>query len=226
MLKISELASQAGVEKSTVQHYIREGLLPSATSKPHKNMAYYSQDLVERIVLIKELQTKRFFPLAQIKKMFDDAQGIHEIKTFINSQPLTLSSATDKELSRIEIIKEGEITEQELSELEDLAYISAKKVGDAVFYSPADVSIIKAVTSMRKAGLNQENGFKAEDISIYKDLMEKSIEQEVQLFISLIDDVPREKILEMARAGLEGTNALIIALRRKLFLSFLEKLES
>ncbi len=41
LLKMSELVTRAGVEKSTIQHYLREGLLPAPAARPHRNIAYY-----------------------------------------------------------------------------------------------------------------------------------------------------------------------------------------
>src|SRR5438105_1484381 len=40
LIRIGELARRAGVNRGTVQHYLREGLLPRPV-KTHRNMAYY-----------------------------------------------------------------------------------------------------------------------------------------------------------------------------------------
>src|SRR2546425_12379838 len=86
LIKISELAARAGVEKSTIQHYIREGLLPVPAQRPHRNMHYYSAELVGRIKLIKELQTRRNLPLARIREVLAanvvDEQGIEQIRSY------------------------------------------------------------------------------------------------------------------------------------------------
>ncbi len=66
-LKMQELVAATGVPKSTILHYLKEGLLP----KPYKtcwNMAYYLPACVERITFIKMLQGKYRLSLAMIKK--------------------------------------------------------------------------------------------------------------------------------------------------------------
>ena len=98
LIKISELAARAGVEKSTIQHYIREGLIPTPEARPHRNMHYYDADLVERIKLIKDLQTRRNVPLARIREMLSDdqladEQGIEKIRSYLYSSPAALDLA-------------------------------------------------------------------------------------------------------------------------------------
>ena len=54
----------------TVKHYVREGLLPRPM-KTSRNMAYYSQDDIERIRLVKVLQKEKYLPLDVIKRLID-----------------------------------------------------------------------------------------------------------------------------------------------------------
>ena len=66
MLKISELAKAAGESVSTIKYYVKEGLVEIAF-KTGKNMAYYAPESVERVKLIRTLQTEKFYPLSVIK---------------------------------------------------------------------------------------------------------------------------------------------------------------
>src|SRR3970040_186105 len=94
-LKISELAPRAGAENSKIQHYLREGLLPTPAERPHRNMHYYSADLIGRIKLIRELQARRNFPLAKIRQMLEDEQiadegSIEHIRGSLYASPAAL----------------------------------------------------------------------------------------------------------------------------------------
>src|SRR5882672_11540343 len=71
LLRMGELAEASGVPAPTIKHYLREGLLPEPV-KTSRNMAYYPEDFVDRIRLIKQLQEERFMPLRVIKSMLDD----------------------------------------------------------------------------------------------------------------------------------------------------------
>ena len=74
LLKISELAEQAGVPVATVRHYLREGLLPEPV-KTSRNMAYYPPQFVARIRLIKQLQEERFMPLRVIRDLLERGEA-------------------------------------------------------------------------------------------------------------------------------------------------------
>ena len=68
-LNMSELAARSGVSGSTIKHYIREGLLPDSAVRTSKNMAWYDEQLVERIIAIKQLQKTHYLPLKVIKEI-------------------------------------------------------------------------------------------------------------------------------------------------------------
>jgi DNA-binding transcriptional MerR regulator len=75
LYKISDLSRQTGVPTATIKFYLREGLLPPATVKTGRNMAYYDHSFVDRIRFIKELQKKRFLPLDVIKAVLNRDGG-------------------------------------------------------------------------------------------------------------------------------------------------------
>ena len=68
---MSELAERSGVSAGTIKHYLREGLLGSEDDvlRTSRNMAYYPEEFVERIRLIKRLQEERFMPLRVIREV-------------------------------------------------------------------------------------------------------------------------------------------------------------
>ncbi len=74
MLKMSELAERSGVSAGTIKHYLREGLLGNGgeVKRTSRNMAYYPEDYVERVRLIKRLQEERFMPLRVIREVISD----------------------------------------------------------------------------------------------------------------------------------------------------------
>lgn len=67
-LKMKDLTAACGLPKSTILHYVREGLLPEPT-RTQPNMAYYDPGCPERIAFIKMLQTRHRLPLAAIKRV-------------------------------------------------------------------------------------------------------------------------------------------------------------
>ena len=77
-LKMQELVAATGVPKSTILHYLNQGLLP-APVKTSRNMAYYDPACVERLTFIKMMQSKYRLPLKVIEKMLKEPQELREL---------------------------------------------------------------------------------------------------------------------------------------------------
>ena len=65
--KISEISLITAISIPTIRYYLREGLLPPPI-KTGKTSAFYNDDHVERLILIKKLQTDARMGLSSIKK--------------------------------------------------------------------------------------------------------------------------------------------------------------
>jgi DNA-binding transcriptional MerR regulator len=224
LIKISELAARAGVEKSTIQHYIREGLLPTPEARPHRNMHYYDADLVDRIKLIKDLQVRRNFPLAKIREVLTEDlanEGIEQIRSHLYSSPTALDLTGAKPVTRSKLIEESGMDGDVLDRLEERGFITSSKKGNTVVYDAVDAAIVHACQSMRRAGLGEQNGFKLEELDIYMKAMRELIGKEMLLFARVLASRTTEEIVEMAQRGFEGTNTLLVNLRRKMFLKML-----
>jgi DNA-binding transcriptional MerR regulator len=226
LIKISELAARAGVEKSTIQHYIREGLIPTPENRPHRNMHYYSADLVGRIKLIRELQTRRNFPLAKIREVLteeqvDDEQGIEQIRSYLYSSPGALDLSTAKPVPRAQLIEDSGMEAEVMDRLEQRGFVSPTRKGKSIMYDPVDTAIVHACSSMRRAGLGEQNGFVLEELDMYLHSTRELIGKEMMLFARVLRNRSNEEIVEMAQRGFEGTNTLLLNLRRKLFLKVL-----
>lgn len=68
--KISELSRISSTPLPTIRYYIKEELLPPAI-KTGKTAAYYTDDHLSRLLLIKKLQAEQHATLAEIKKELD-----------------------------------------------------------------------------------------------------------------------------------------------------------
>jgi len=67
---MKELVEATGVAKSTILHYVNEGLLPEPI-KTSPNMAYYHPDSIERVRFIKTMQNNHHLPLAKIRSLLE-----------------------------------------------------------------------------------------------------------------------------------------------------------
>jgi DNA-binding transcriptional MerR regulator len=101
-LKIGEIAKKSGVPPSTIRYYVRQGLLPEP-DKVNKSMAYYDERCIEKILAIRHLQERRYFPLSVIKNILrrmekglslEEAEAIED--AVFGSQPSTPDNVMDK----------------------------------------------------------------------------------------------------------------------------------
>ncbi|MFN8578319.1 MAG: MerR family transcriptional regulator [Candidatus Sericytochromatia bacterium] len=76
LFRIKQLIEKTGVSRETIHFYLTEGLLPEPNKKT-KNMSWYSQEHIERLNLIKELQEKQFLPLKVIKAILTNAEDFN-----------------------------------------------------------------------------------------------------------------------------------------------------
>lgn len=77
-LKMKELVDATGLPKSTILHYVNQGLLP-APVRTGRNMAYYDPACVERVRLIRQLQAYHRLPLAAIRDVLEGRSPDTEI---------------------------------------------------------------------------------------------------------------------------------------------------
>jgi DNA-binding transcriptional MerR regulator len=194
-LKMQELAARTGLPKSTILHYSNAGLLP-APLKTEANMAYYHPDSVERLGLIKRLQTEHRLSLAAIRSLLaQQREGIDpglliELRTAIfgpTGQP-TLDLA-------------GFCAATGLSRREAAAELAAGVVAPLRpgRFDPDDV----AIGRLRKAALRA--GIKAEEVAYYAKLARRMVAREMALRERVVAGLPPNEnttvTLEMTRAA-------------------------
>ena len=66
-----DLVRESGLPRETIHFYRQQGLLPEPV-KTGRNTALYTQEHVERLRRIRELQERQFLPLKAIRAVLDD----------------------------------------------------------------------------------------------------------------------------------------------------------
>jgi DNA-binding transcriptional MerR regulator len=226
LMRIGELARRAGVARGTIQHYLREGLLPRP-KKTHRNMAYYEPECVERIRLIKELQTERYLPLSQIRELLAGTsrtgaltqaivqaheQALSALAPAARSEALTYKQAAREFGLRVglleELAAEGVITPLE-------------PPGGEPVVRGVDLEVLAAVARLKELGFTEKAGFRASDLGMYRRALERLLEDEVRTFRRVVGG--KRGAGKLAGAAVEGASLLIVALRKKSILEYLAR---
>ncbi len=218
LLKIGELARRAGVNRGTIQHYLREGLLPKPV-KTHRNMAFYAASCVDRIRLIKDLQKQRFLPLHVIRRIVAGRNGGAQVKAAVVVQQAALS-VVDGPQSAVTLAaasKAFDLSVPLIRKLEKLGLVGGSvRDGERVFAGP-DVEVLAAVGELKRLGITERAGFRLADLLIYKEALEGLVKLEIETFLRVVvGKKPAQEAAQLARAGIHGATPLVVALRRKL----------
>lgn len=67
---MAELSQRSGVARETIHYYLREGLLPRPR-KGGRTVAYYDDEHLERLVVIRRLREEKYLPLAVIRRLLE-----------------------------------------------------------------------------------------------------------------------------------------------------------
>ncbi|WP_051472270.1 MerR family transcriptional regulator [Patulibacter minatonensis] len=230
LLRMGDLADQAGVSPATVKHYLREGLLESesdaengvAIVRTSRNMAYYPPAFVERIRLVRRLQEERFMPLRAIREVLSD--GPDRARELVGRRDEIIERALsrrdgDELTPRADLIASTGVPASVLDKFAEL-----RVMGDGVRgYDPDEVRIVQAFLRFRDTGFGDELGFTVYDALRYVEALEPLVREETQTFLHrMVDrDVDPERAVELMLSATDPLRELVGAvhghvLRREL----------
>jgi len=225
LLKMSELAERSGVSPGTIRYYLREGLLGNGADvvRTSRNMAYYPQEYVARIELIRRLQEERFMPLRVIKRAL--LEEPERVRALIELEDRILESALagaerDSRVSRSAVAQRYGVPRNVLARLADIGVLTPNQRG----YDRDDVKIIEAIASFRAGGYEEALGFTVYDTLRYREALEPLVRAEVRALLDrLAGEVEVERALEIVAAGVEPLRELLGAMHSKLLLAELRR---
>jgi DNA-binding transcriptional MerR regulator len=223
MLKMSELAERSGVSAGTIKHYLREGLLGNGdeVKRTSRNMAYYPEDFVQRVQLIKRLQEERFMPLRVIRQVMgaDPESAARLIELEDRILELAIKAGETGRVSRTKVRTAYDVPRNVLDRLEELGILTPNARG----YDADDVAIIEAISRFRAGGYEEAIGFTVYDTLRYRDALAPLVEEEVRVLLDrLAGRVEVERAVEIIASGAEPLRGLIGAMHSKLLLAALQ----
>lgn len=215
-----EVCARTGLARSTIHHYIREGLLPKP-KKTGRNTALYDEDFVQRARLIKALQQKTHLPLAAIRKtlagMPDGAVETIDIDRFTGvthqiAHQLRLTS--EHELTRAELAMASGFTPEEIDGLAMVGLIEPDEDGR---FSPLDARIALAIAGIRRAGATVERGFggSAQIIQAYRTHLSALARTEAKEMVRMMRSLAQIDVEDFVGRILDPLGDLVSAMHRK-----------
>jgi DNA-binding transcriptional MerR regulator len=227
-LKMSELAERSGVSTGTIKHYLREGLLGSDEDvvRTSRNMAYYPEEYVQRIGLIKRLQEERFMPLRVIREVLADdperATRMIELEDRILERAIETGEA--RRVSRSLAQATYDVPRNVLEKLEELGILTPNGRG----YDADDVAIVAAISRFRAGGYEEAIGFTVYDTLRYRQALAPLVQEEVEVLMRRLveEEVEVERAVQIISSGAQPLRELVGAMHSKLLLAELGRQRS
>ena len=170
-LRMREMTEATGLPKSTILHYVAQGLLP-APVRTCRNAAFYDPECVERARYIKEVQNTYSFPLEKIKKLLrsrdegKDPASLTELHAVIFGAHV--GEAFDEEAFRLAT----GLTPSQVVELMEANLLMPLEQG---VFRQEDVDAGKTYAAAFALGL------KASDLAFYGSIAKELVDQEMHL---------------------------------------------
>jgi len=224
LLKMSELAQRSGVSTGTIRHYLREGVLgpEDGIVRTSRNMAYYPEDLVARIRLVKRLQGERFMPLRVIRELVaaDPERVARLIELEDRILERALAAGEGHRISRRWALETYDVPQNVLDRLEQIGVLTPNGRG----YGRDDVAIIEAISRFRAGGYEQSLGFTVYDTLRYQETLAPLVAEEVAVLLErLAGRVEVDRAVEIIESGVEPLRELLAAMHSKLLLAELRR---
>lgn len=170
MLKMKDLMEATGLPKSTIIHYVNEGLLPQPV-KTGPNMAYYHPSTVERIALIKQIQHRMRLPLAAIKGVLREMDKGRDVTPLLELHEHLFHFSNDR-IDKESFCMATGLSVEETDEFLERSILSPLEDG---LFDEEDIAIGKSL----RYGLNM--GMKPEEWEFYPRLAEQIVNHEFEL---------------------------------------------
>lgn len=206
---MKDLVEATGLERQAIHFYIQQGLLP-AGRKTGRNMAWYTQAHVDRLLSIRKLQQEHFLPLKAIKAVLDgsDEDFSPEQRAFLRGVKRRLRGELTSEdrgatVSADELVERYGVDREDLDDAAELGVVGMREddQGNLVI-AEADAWMVELFGQMRKLGFTRELGFSVEDLRFYEDAMNRLFREEIKLISGRMSKLPPDDAAAMIEKAL------------------------
>jgi DNA-binding transcriptional MerR regulator len=232
-MRMKQLSAESGLPKGTIQFYIKEGLIPKPY-KTHANMAYYNDSHLNAIRLVRELQEKRFLPLSVIRQVVRGGRGglsVDEIRALTEIDGKLFPNLTEN--PEVRPVTADQLSEQTGVSLKDIRQMEAAHVlnpvkkGNRFLFGEDDIRLVECFAKMREAGFSEELGWDGEIFSVYRDFLQRLVEEEAKILMSRVAGrVGAERLTNMVEQGTILLNNIIGLIRKKLIVETVRRYTS
>ncbi|MEW6113334.1 MAG: MerR family transcriptional regulator [Thermodesulfobacteriota bacterium] len=195
LLRMQDLVKATGLPKSTILHYMNEGLLP-APVKTGPNMAYYDPACVERIGFIRAMQSKHRMSLASIKALLQEHDQGRDLSVLAELHETIFGDEAQPQLDMAAFCQATGLTEEQVNELTRIHLLLPLRPG---VFDQQDAAIGRILKIARELGMTGQDG------AFYYRLAQQIVDHEMALRKRITEHLPFDQdaavTMDMTRAA-------------------------
>jgi DNA-binding transcriptional MerR regulator len=227
--RMKDLCELTGLGRQAIHFYIQRGILPPG-HKTGRNMAYYGEEHLERLRLIKQLQQERFLPLKAIAAILDDREsafpeGQRGFLLGVKQRLGNRLGASPGEVEVAPLLVRLAISREDFDRMVELELIGCRygTNGTEVIASDA-VWLLEAYAEAQRLGFIKELGFGVDDLVMYEEIAQQMFQREALTLAARIPRMAPEQAAEMIERVLPLVHTLIDGMHRAKIRNFLASL--
>jgi len=225
-LRMRDLVRESGLPRETIHFYKLQGLLPEPV-KTGRNTALYTQDHVERLRRIRELQERQFLPLKAIRAVLEDTdeEGFtpdqEDLVRQVRASLAGWAGAQQRPTVAIADLVPGRVSRRELRELVDAGLVAVHGSGPSARLAEDDAVILECWAQFKEAGLGPDQGVNPAELRLYDEAMERLIAREARMALRARAGAPAEDLSRTVEQIGPVIGRLLGAMHRKRMRRFL-----
>lgn len=215
--RMKELCEKTGVPRQVVHFYVQQGLVPEG-HKTSRNMAWYGDEHVERIRLVRQLQHERFLPLKAIRAMLEQRDEVFspsqrmllgEVKARLRGRSVVPSGDRPDTVAADELCTRAGVTRRDFDEIADLGLFAVLEEGGRRLIARDDAWLIELWGEMQSVGFTRERGFSPADLAIYDEAITQLFDRQARLMAGRVAQMPADEAARMLEQGLPLVGMLL-----------------
>jgi DNA-binding transcriptional MerR regulator len=226
--RMKDLCELTGLGRQAIHFYIQRGILPPG-HKTGRNMAYYGEEHLERLRLIKKLQQERFLPLKAIAAILDDRESTfsEQQRAFLLGVKQRLGARLGGGPGEVEVaplLARLSITREDFDRMVELELIGCRDSGGREVIASDAVWLLESYAEAQRLGFIKELGFGVDDFVMYDEIAQQMFQREAMTLASRIPKMAPDQAAEMIERVLPLVHTLIDGLHRAKIRNFLASL--
>jgi len=209
--RMRDLVRLTGTPAPTLHFYLQQGLLPAAR-KTAGNQALYAEDTVQRVLWVRSLQAELRLPLRSIRWVLEHhgELPIAEIRAMLALGSLLEEPDPAASAEELAAVREH-VAADDVAGLRRLGLVR----GDGPL-SSSDLHVVELTAAMRQAGFTEEAGFSIENMALYRDAVERLVQEELARIIEpVLSRHDAATLRDLVNRGFPLVNQLLALLHHK-----------